>query len=160
VPANGLQIPAVSQQPSFTEVSRGVTLITEELLGDFPFVGDSERAHALALFLLPFVRELIDGPTPLHLIEKPTPGTGAGLLADMLTYPFLGRTVSVMAEGRDDDEWRKRITAKLRTGESTILIDNIRSQLDSSALSAALTGISWDDRLLGQNTMVKIPIRV
>ena len=80
--------------------------------------------------------ELIDGPTPLHLIEKPSPGTGAGLLADMLTYPFLGRPVSVMAEGRDEDEWRKRITAKLITAGTFILIDNVGNRLDSSALSA------------------------
>jgi hypothetical protein len=159
-PANGLQIPRVPQRPTSKQVSRAVKLITEELLGDFPFVGDAERAHAVALLLLPFVRELINGPTPLHLIEKPAPGTGAGLIAEMLTSPFLGHPASVMAEGRDDDEWRKRITAKLMTGESIILIDNIRSDLDSSALSAALTGLSWEDRILGHNRMVKIPIRV
>ena len=158
-PADGLLIPGVPQQPTPSDVSLALTLITKELLGDFPFVGDSERAHALALLLLPFVRELIDGPTPLHLIEKPTPGTGAGLLADMLTYPFLGHSASVMAEGRDDDEWRKRITAKLMTGESIFLIDNVRSHLDSSALSAALTGPSWEDRIFGYSRMVKVPVR-
>ena len=31
-------------------------------------------------------RALIDGPTPLHLVEKPTPGTGATLLVDVLTF--------------------------------------------------------------------------
>jgi putative DNA primase/helicase len=159
-PTHGLVTPGIPQQPTPSEVSRALTLITQELLGDFPFVGDAELAHAVALLLLPFVRELIDGPTPLHLIEKPAPGTGAGLIAEMLTYPFLGHAASVMAEGRDDDEWRKRITAKLMTGESIILIDNIRSQLDSSALSAALTGLSWEDRILGHSRMVKIPVRV
>ena len=42
--------------------------------------------------LLPFVRELIDGPTPLHLIEKPTPGTGGTLLATVAAlYTFFQR---------------------------------------------------------------------
>ena len=31
----------------------------DELLGDFPFIGQSERAHAVAMFLLPFARDLI-----------------------------------------------------------------------------------------------------
>src|SRR5262245_21465087 len=108
-PATGLLIPNVSQQPSPAEVSNAVTLITQELLRDFPFVGDSERAHAVELLLLPFARELIAGITPLHLIEKPSPGTGASLLADVPTFPFLGRSVSTLTEGRDEDEWRKRI---------------------------------------------------
>src|SRR5262245_5242138 len=84
-PANGLKIPVVSQNPSPNDVSTALTLITQELLGDFPFVGDAERASAVALLLLPFARDLIAGATPLHLIEKPSPGTGATLLADMLT---------------------------------------------------------------------------
>src|SRR5262249_45979982 len=79
-PAKGLQIAVVPQRPTPSEVSHAGKLITEDLLGDFPFVGDAERAHAVALLLLPFARELIAGITPLHLIEKPTPGTGASLL--------------------------------------------------------------------------------
>ena len=32
----------------------------------------------------------------LHLVEKPSPGTGATLLADVLTYPSMGRPVAAM----------------------------------------------------------------
>ena len=73
---------------------------------------------------------MIDGPTPLHLIEKPTPGTGATLMVDAVATIVTGGGVSVMVEGRDDEEWRKRITAKLRQVPSLILIDNLRRQLD------------------------------
>jgi putative DNA primase/helicase len=159
-PGKGLQIAVVPQQPTPTEVSSAVKLITEELLGDFPFVGDAERAHAVALWLLPFARELIAGITPLHLIEKPSPGTGASLLADALTFPFLGRSVSVLTEGSDEDEWRKRITAKLTTAASIVLVDNLRNRLDSAALSAALTSLTWEDRILGKSITVNIPVRV
>ena len=159
-PATGLRIPDVPQQPSPAEVSSARSVITEELLGDFPFVGDAEQAHSVALFLLPFARDLIDGVTPLHLIEKPSPGTGASLLADALTLPFLGRSVSTLTEGSDEDEWRKRITAKLTSGGSIILIDNLKNRLDSAALSAALTGSTWEDRILGRSIIVKVPVRV
>lgn len=114
-------------------------LICEDLLGDFPFVGAPEMAHCVALLLLGFVRSMIDGPTPLHLIEKPTPGTGATLMVDSISTILTGSGVSVMTEGRDDDEWRKRVTAKLRQVPSILLIDNLRSKLDSSAVAAALT---------------------
>src|SRR5262245_24405850 len=159
-PAIDLRIPDVSRQPSPAELATAVTLITQELLGDFPFVGHAERAHAMALLLLPFARELIAGITPLHLIEKPSPGTGASLLADALTFPFLGRSVSVLTEGTNDDEWRKRITAKLISGGSLILIDNLKNRLDSAALSAALTSPTWEDRILGKSIIVNVPVRV
>jgi hypothetical protein len=51
-----------------------------ELFGDFPFATDADRTNALGALLLPFVRELVDDPTPLHLIEAPSPGIGKGLL--------------------------------------------------------------------------------
>ncbi len=37
---------------------------------------EADRAHALALLLLPYARDLIDGPTPNHLAESPEPGSG------------------------------------------------------------------------------------
>lgn len=158
-PAPRFVVPAVPERPSPEEVARARQLILDELLGDFPFIGEAERAHAVALLLLPFARELIDGPTPFHLLEKPTPGTGASLLAEILTYPATGRCLATLTEGRDEDEWRKRITAKLSTGPAVVLIDNIRRRLESSALSAAITTPAWEDRRLGQTEMLRVPVR-
>jgi putative DNA primase/helicase len=130
-----------------------------DVLFDFPFVSETEKTHAIALVLQLFARELIDGSTPLFLIEKPSPGTGAGLLADILTTLFLGRAAAVMTEARDEDEWRKRITTKLMADNSIILLDNIRRRLDSSALSAAITGTTWTDRILGRTAEVQVLVR-
>jgi putative DNA primase/helicase len=157
-PAKGLYVRPVSPRPSKANVASALALIRDELLRDFPFVTDAERAHAIGLLLLPFVRQLIDGPTPLHLVEKPTPGTGGSLLADVLTYPFLGHNVPVLAEAESDQEWRKRITAQLMSGDSLILIDNIKKTVDSASLSSALTGPQWRDRILGENRMATLPV--
>jgi hypothetical protein len=154
-----LRLPALPLTPSDDEIERARELILDELLGQFPFVGESERAHAVALLILPFVREAIDGPTPLHLIEKPTPGTGATLLVDALTFPFLGSPLGTMTEGRDEEEWRKRITATLRNGPAAVLIDNIRHRLDSSALSSAITTPCWEDRVLGASETLRARVR-
>jgi putative DNA primase/helicase len=64
-----------------------------------------------------------------------------------------------MTEGRDEDEWRKRLTAKLRQLPTLLLIDNLRQELDSSALAAALTAPVWEDRVLGASDMVRLPVR-
>src|SRR5262249_54611790 len=89
-PALGLSVPVVPGHPSASDVRKARDLILE-MVEDFPFTEDSERAHAIALFVLPFVRSMIDGPTPLHLIEKPSPGTGATLLVETLAYAAIGR---------------------------------------------------------------------
>lgn len=158
-PALGFAVPPVPERPILDDVNKARQLLAEDLLGDFPFVGEPERAHTLALLLLPFMRELIDGATPLHLIEKPTPGTGASLLADVVTYPATGRRVASMTEGRDEDEWRKRLTAALQRGAPMILLDNLRRRLETSAVSAAITADTWEDRLLGHTEMVHVPVR-
>jgi putative DNA primase/helicase len=155
---DGLVVPQLSASPSDQDLERARSLVFDELLGDFPFVDDAARAHALAFMILPFVRSLIKSPTPLHLVEKPTPGTGAGLLVTVATIPVLGKGAPVMTEGRDEDEWRKRLTAVLLGMPSVVLIDNLRDTLDSAAVSAALTATEWEDRLLGQSKMIRVPI--
>ena len=60
-----------------------------------------------------------------------------------------------MTEGRDEEEWRKRIMAKLVSDNTVILIDNVRRRLESSALSAALTAFPvFEDRRLGKTETV------
>ncbi len=158
-PAPGFVLPPVPERPSTEEIASARRLITEDMLGEFPFTGPGERAHAVALLLLGFLRAMIDAPTPLHLIEKPTPGTGATLMVDAIATVLTGVGASVMTEGRDDEEWRKRVTAKLRQIPSIVLIDNLRHPLDSSALAAALTAPFWEDRILGASEMTRLPIR-
>jgi putative DNA primase/helicase len=158
-PTAGFRLPPVPDRPTAQDIAAARSLLLDDLLGDFPFTSTAERAHALCLLLLSFLRAMIDGPTPLHLIEKPTPGTGATLMVDVIATVLTGVGASVMTEGRDDEEWRKRITAKLRQIPSLILIDNLREQLDSSALAAALTAPFWEDRILGQSDMTRLPIR-
>ncbi len=158
-PADGFTVPDVPEQPTPEDVEFAVDLLAYDLLGDFPFIGDSEKANVLALALLPFAAGLIDGCTPFHLVEKPCPGTGATLLVDSLAYLPLGRPVAAMTEGRDEDEWRKRITAKLRSGSTYILIDNLRRRLDSAAVSSAITSPTWEDRILGTSETIRVPVR-
>lgn len=158
-PPQRFTLPPVPQNPSQDDLARARTLILDDLLSDFPFVSEAERAHAVGLMIIPFSRELIDGPTPLHLLEKPAPGTGATLLTDVLTSPATGGRFSALTEGRDEDEWRKRLTSKLLGGPAIIVIDNLRGRLESAALSSAITAGTWEDRRLGLSEMVRVPVR-
>jgi len=159
VPRAGFELPRIPLHPRPLHVQRAREWI-DELLADFPFVSDSDRAHAVALFVLPYARDLVGHePTPGHLLEAPTPGSGKSLLADVLTSPFAGRAVSTVTEARDDDEWRKRLTAQLRERRAVIILDNLVRPLDSGALASALTTATWEDRVLGKNETIRVPVR-
>ena len=156
--ASDLKASPIPTNPSSADIARAVALV-DDLIVDFPLVGDADRAHSFALLILPFVRDLIDGPTPLHLIEAPIAGSGKGLLASVLLIPATGDDVGTMAAGGDDEEWRKRLTTVLQAGASAVLIDNVRSSIESAELSRALTSRRWSDRRLGGNELLSLPVR-
>jgi hypothetical protein len=158
-PPKGFTVPEVSKNPTLEEVRLAKDWIFGELLGDFPFVEDADRAHATAMLLLPYARDLIQGPTPNHLVESPVPGSGKGLLVDVCLRAAFGPHLGVIPQANEEAEWRKRITAALKEGRGAIVIDNLRKSLDSGIVAAALTAENWSDRILGQSEMVNLPVR-
>jgi len=137
--------------------------LVEELLQDFPFASDdagdsADHDNAVALMLLPFVRDMIDAPTPLHLFEASMPGSGKGLLAKVLLWPAFGR-VEGMPLDEEEAEVRKIITSAIHKGAPLIWFDNINHPIASSSLAAALTMDAWNDRVLGASELANAKIR-
>lgn len=64
VPPQGLDVPPVKERPTAKDTARTCDVM-EDLFHDFVFVDDADRAHAWALLLQPFARELVRGFTPL-----------------------------------------------------------------------------------------------
>jgi hypothetical protein len=157
-PDDSLNIPEVPAKPTREQIASARALLVDELLVDFPFVRDSDRAHAIAAILLPFLRRMIAGLAPIHLIEAPTQGSGKGLLASLISIVSTG----LAAEGRtvpeNEDEVRKMITAELVTGRPIILLDNLSEKrvLESPALASVVTVPYWTDRLLGESEMLHL----
>ena len=158
-PMPGFALPEIPTEPTEDDAAEAVRLLTEELFVDFPFAAESDEAHALAALLLPFVRRLIPGCAPIHLIEAPTPGSGKSLLADLISIVARGRACEATTLTRDENEARKKITALLAHGAPIVLVDNVRNELDSAQLASALTAEAWTDRILGATRMVEFPNR-
>lgn len=151
---------STSPSPSPGERAQALSLLREDLLGDFPFARESDRAHALAALLLPAVRHLMSGLTPLHLVEAPSEGTGKTLLADVVSIIATGSPVRRSALPHNEEEIRKKLTAALMDSPALVLLDNIKHPVDSESLASVLTSEVWSDRLLGQTRMVHLPNRV
>jgi putative DNA primase/helicase len=154
---NGLAIPSVPASPTSKQLKESVAMLNN-LFDEFPFKGTASKAHTFAMVLLAFVRELISGPTPLHLIGAPTAGTGKTLLAQAGLYPACGR-IPASPFGKDATEQRKLITTLVVSGCPAVLLDNLEGLVSSADLCAALTSDIWNDRLLGTNTPVNLPNR-
>jgi len=153
---SSIQIP---EKPTRAQVEKAVALIREHLLYDFPFAAESDEAHAIAAMLLVFVRRLINGPTPIHLIEAPVPGSGKSLLADLIAILITGRTSEATTVTKNEEEARKKITAILSRGRSLVVIDNVQGGLESAQLASAVTADVWSDRIMGLGKMGDFPNR-
>ncbi len=140
--------------------ARAAAKLLAELVTDFPFETECALAAWVACVLSPFARQAIDGPVPLFLIDANTRGSGKTLLADVAGMIFTGSTIPRMSSTSDDEEFRKRITALARGGDSTVLIDNVAGTLGCQSLDAALTSTSWKDRTLGVSEIAEYPMDI
>lgn len=156
-PAPGLAV-EVPEIPSRGDVRRALEVV-EECIGDFPYADEASAANALALLLTPILRTVIPGPVPLAALDKPTPGTGGSLLADVVALVATGKPAGMASAPRDDEEVRKQITSALRAGSTVITIDNVAGDLAAPSLARALTAEVWEDRLLGRSEQLKLPQR-
>jgi len=153
---DGLEIP---NDVAEDDVRAALQLLREELLGDFIFASDADEANALAALLAFFAREEIDGPTPLHLIDAPTRGSGKGLLADCIAIPAMGREAPSRRWSNSEEERRKTLLGILREGAPVVKWDNVTGRIDSPALNMALTEPIYSDRILRTHDTPELPVR-
>jgi hypothetical protein len=141
----------VPETPTEQELSDAKSLIFDNLFHDFPFLDDSSKANALALGLLPFLRPIIDGPTPPHLLTATSPRTGKSLLVTLLSTIATGGDFEMITPCEREEEWKKTINSVLMRSPSIICIDNVNKTLDSASLASVWTRTNFSERILGTN---------
>jgi len=152
-------IPPIPGKPTAANIAEAKRLLLDDLLVDFPFVSPADQANAIALALLPYVRDMIDGPTPLHGLEAPTAGTGKGLLLQALLMPSnSGNDVATHTTPDTDAEWSKALLAKLMEAPAHIVFDNVTKPIANGHLSSALTQPKFGGRVLGFSENMEVPV--
>lgn len=157
-PAPKLIVPPIPENPTDDDLLAAVEVVTDPI-ADFPFDCEASFANAIGTMFTPVVRPMIDGPVPLALFDKPQQGTGASLLAEVISIIATGRAAAMMTAQKDDEGWRKSITSLLLKGQLVATIDNIESDLMAPSLAAILTATTYQDRILGRSEMVQLPNR-
>lgn len=132
-----------------------------DVVSDFPFASDADRAAWLAAVLTPFTRYAGVDTAPLFLVDANTRGSGKTLLADTVGMIATGRGLARTVWIASDDEMRKQITACALAGDSIVLIDNVVGSLGSASFDAALTSSTWKARILGRSENTPdLPMRI
>lgn len=152
------RFPPIAEEPTPEDALAAKTRL-DDVLADFPFVAESDKAAAYAMLLTAAARPAIDGATPLFAIRATTPGTGKTLLADVCSIISTGRGAARMMVGKNDEENRKLLLATGLEGASIVLLDNIEGSFGSAAFAAALTSTQIADRLLGQSKRLTVSLR-
>jgi hypothetical protein len=158
-PSGPLDVSDVPERPTADDRDAARDLI-EEVFIDFPFKDKASRANMLALFLTPELRPAIQGNIPAALLDAPQAGNGKSLLAEVVALKSTGTSACMKpAPVRDEEEWRKTLTATIQAGQPLVIFDNVDAVLQSSNLAIALTARTWTDRILGQTAQVTLPVR-
>jgi hypothetical protein len=151
-----LEVPEVPTR-SHAQAAVGALL---DVVQDFPFAAESHKSAWLAALLTPLARFAFDGPAPLFLCDANVRAAGKGLLLDCISEITTGRRFTVATYTHDEDELRKRITSLALAGDPLVLLDNLDGRFGNAVLDAALTAVSWKDRILGVNRTTAMPLYI
>ena len=139
--------PPIPPMPDKAEAMAALARLKEPL-AEFPFVTGADKAAALSAILTAVDRRGMD-IAPLHAFTAPAPGTGKGLLVNVIAVIATGKPVFVINQSSRDDEFTKGLGAELLGGASLIAIDNCQHVLENSLLNIAITQPVFGVRVLG-----------
>ncbi len=149
---------SVSDKPNNEELEEALDMLHDVFI-DFPVLSDPDYTNLFAFLITPFLRDIINGPVPMVVIVAPEKGTGKTLLARIVSIICTGEDPAIMTAPAGEAEWSRQITSVLRESPSIVIIDNVVGTLSSAKLAAALTSVTWKDRLLGKSLMLELPQR-
>ncbi|MGE0320530.1 MAG: hypothetical protein AB7O94_22420, partial [Hyphomicrobiaceae bacterium] len=150
----GFSMPPVPDEPTEADVRQARDNL-DDVLCDFPFDDDAaSKATVIAKLVQPFVREMIDGPCPLYVTQKPQARTGASLLVDVVSLIAFGIETRAMTEKASDEEYDKVIVTLLKECARHIVFDNVSERLDSAPVAQLITSTIYRGRELGSSRSI------
>ena len=131
----------------------------DDIIGQFPFERPEHRSVWFAALLSVLARPAIRGPVPMFIFDANDRGSGKTLLCDTIGAILTGNKLPRRGVPDKDEEWGKIMLGIGIGGYPMILFDNVNGTLKSATLDMVLTGESFQNRVLGLNKEMKVPIR-
>lgn len=152
---NQLHPPTLPAAPPVAEALNALAVLWRPFR-QFPVVDPVSVGVLLSSLIAASLRPTLPA-CPAYAFDAPAAGTGKTLLAKCVGALSTGGDVSVMPPAKDEEEWRKRLFAGLRGGDTVLLLDNVREPLGNAAIDAFITSPTYKDRILGESTTQELP---
>ena len=149
------KFPEISEAPTREDALAALDQILT-VIAEFEFLEESDRSAVVAAILTALIRPSLRS-APMFAFRAPKMASGKSLLGDVVAMIATGRTASVMTQGKDEDEDKKRLLAVLMEGISVACIDNIEHDFGGAAMCSVLTQETWRDRILGKTGTATVP---
>lgn len=145
LPPPSLFVPSLPLTPDM--VSWAVDIL-HQMVADFPWRSESDRANYFGMLLTPLIRLLCPPPYKLGIVTAPQPASGKTLLIRIMHELHGGVFRSEIP--RDEAELKKQVTSILTgTTAPVVTFDNVSGVFRSSVMDGLLTSDVWTDRVLG-----------
>lgn len=147
----------VSENPTEEQAKKALNILMEPFC-QFPFVDELARSVHLAALLTVVVRPCL--PTsPGFAYDAPVQGSGKSLLAGCVEVLGSGREPTIWpdVDVRNIDEVRKRGFTAIRSGDRTVIWDNVVGEFDSAALAGMMTSQMIKERLFNTQNVLEVP---
>ena len=151
----GTVFPPIAENPTREEAIAALEILLE-LLSEFPFVDEASRSVALSA-ILTGVGRLAIPLAPMHANSAHVAGTGKSYLMDLICMILTGRRAPVLAMGKSEEEFEKRLDGMLFKGVPFIAIDNVKTAVESAKLAMILSQPRIQIRILGGNKSADMP---
>jgi hypothetical protein len=141
-------------------VREAALALLQNLLGEFSFAAETDRAAALTALLTAAVRASLP-VAPMFHVRAHMVGSGKSYLCELITSfatPQRGTPTTFPA---DDEECRKLLLAELLRGPAVVEFDNLTGDLVAhKSLCTALTSEHMSGRILGVSKTATVNTRV
>lgn len=154
LPREKIVVPEVPLFVTDQDVEKARSILSDVVEG-FVFKNEASRTNLIAMTLTSPLRELFrDNPmVPLLTSTAPQSGSGKGtsIRVPLSTAGVGPHFLSTTAYNADENEFEKKLVAKLLKKSTFIFLDNIRTQVNSAVLEQMLTAANYDGRTLGHS---------
>jgi hypothetical protein len=150
--------PAIPDRPTHADAKAALQTLLAPF-AEFPFVTKEDFAVHVASIFTAIQRRLLEA-CPIFGYSAPAQRSGKSLLAEAVAIIATGKPAPATAVSGEREEMRKAIMSALREGHSIINLDNIEVPLCSPDLARAVTQSEYQDRVLGESRMLRLPTNV
>jgi putative DNA primase/helicase len=146
-PAGALRLPPILDSRESAEAALN---LLKELLQEFQFVSELDRAVALAGLMTPVLRGACD-VVPLIVILAHTASSGKSFLADLASAIVRGQKCPVITAAESQEEMEKRLGAIILEGAQTVSLDNCSHDIGGDLLCQITERPLLRIRILGKS---------